>query len=301
MNNTVSVAGGKLLVNSDLDGALDVIAEAGFSVIDFWLCSYCKGADAPMKAKNWEEWLAGVGEEIAARGLSVGQVHAHWDHSHQIREDFTFEEPPEVVRRNFGAARMLGCTKLIFHPIQRWFRMPDESMRRPILDANVAWFASLLPEAEKTGVEIHIENLFDHKHVSVPGDPVFPFGQTEDLLYVADKLNHPLVKFCLDTGHANISGADIPAAIRAYGSRLGSLHLNDNYGKIAPIYEDVHLFPGLATIDWPAVFAALREVGYAGTLNMEPIAGLKKLPPELRVIHLRAARETVGTMEKLWG
>lgn len=301
MNNPVSVAGGKLISGASLGESLDIIAEAGFRVLDFWLCAYCKGADAPMRQENWRDWVREVDGMIRARGLTVGQVHAFWNHSHQIREDFTYEAPLGVVRRNFEATRMLGCDRLVFHPIQRWFRMPDEEMRRPILDANAAWFASLLPDAERTGVEIHIENLFDHKHAGTEGDPTFPFSTAEDVLYVTEKLDHPLVRVCLDTGHANISGQDIPAMIRAYGSRLGSLHLNDNYGKIGPIYEDVHLFPGYALLDWTEIFRALAEVGYAGTLNMEPIAALKTMPHEIRVIQLRAARETVEAMAKLWG
>lgn len=77
--------------------------------------------------------------------------------------------------------------------------------------------------------------------------------------------------------------------IRAYRGELATVHLNDNYGRIGPIYEDLHLFPGSGLLDWSAIFAALREIGFSGAYNMEPIAALKRQPDELRRISLRAA------------
>ena len=300
MKNIVSVAGGKMAKTSDLPECLDVIAEAGYKYIDFWLCSYSEAADSPMKQDNWKEWVEWVKNLLAERDLSVAQIHCHWRHRNQINEDFTYTFPNKAVRRNVEACRMLGCDRLIFHPIQRWFPFTDESMRRPILDANVEWFRSLLPLAEKFGVELHLENLFNHKHVGSPDDPIFPFSTVEDIMYVVNALDSPLVKVCLDTGHANINGLDVPGMILAFGDKLGSLHLNDNYGKIGPIYEDLHLFPGYAKIDWKSVFAALDKIGYTGSLNMEPGAELDRMPHAVRVIQLRAARETVEAMQDLY-
>ena len=289
-----------MAANTDLQTCFDTLREAGYRCMDFWLCKYCVGEDAPLAKKDWRQWVRDAAECAAESGLRVGQMHAHWDHPHQIHEDMTYDAPLDIHCQNIEAAAMMGCRRLIFHPIQRWFRMTDPAMRQQVLDINADWFSKLLPAAEQYGVELHLENLFDHKHVQQPGDPVFPFSTAEDLLYVVQKLNHPLVKICLDTGHANINSLDVPQMIRAFGRLLGSLHLNDNYGKIGPIYEDLHLFPGYGRLPWPQIMAALDEIGYADTLNMEPGGELKNLPRPLRAIQYRAALEMVETMQQLY-
>lgn len=97
------------------------------------------------------------------------------------------------------------------------------------------------------------------------------------------------VGLCLDTGHANIEAQDVPVMIRTLGHALKTVHLNDNYGRIGPIYEDLHLFPGYGSLNWPELLRALREVGFRGAINMEPIAELPKSTPAVRLLQLRAA------------
>ena len=84
--------------------------------------------------------------------------------------------------------------------------------------------------------------------------------------------------------------------IRLFGRDLATVHLNDNYGTIEPVYEDLHLFPGYGRIDWEPVLDALREVGFRGAFNMEPIGELKHVPDRIRRIQLRAAAETLRAL-----
>jgi len=52
-----------------------------------------------------------------------------------------------------------------------------------------------------------------------------------------------------------------------------TLHLNDNFGPTPPNYDiydgDLHLVPGLGTIDWVQVILALRAVDYHGPIFVE--------------------------------
>ena len=68
----------------------------------------------------------------------------------------------------------------------------------------------------------------------------------------------------LDVGHCNLHGKDPAAMIRHFGHRLHHLHLHDNDGR-----SDLHLPPGVGTIDWASVIRALKEVGYDGTITLE--------------------------------
>ena len=297
----LSYAPGNLCRAKELPELVDLIREAGFDTIDFWLFRYCETANAPMFEDNWRDFVTEARDIIDRAGVTVGQVHAWWDHPWQIAEDGSFDLPHEIFCRNIEACHMLGSDKLIFHPIQRWFRYTDAETRQAALDANAAWFAALLPTAEKFGVELLIENVFDYKHVERPGDLPFPCGSAEDILYIINKIGHPLMKTCLDTGHANISGQDVPRMIRLYGDKLAALHLQDNFGKITPVYEDMHMFPTHGRLPWDAIFAALRDIGYKGTINMEVSAELKRMPDPIRRIQLRAGYDILKTLNELYG
>ena len=296
MKYLLSASIAKLLKDHDLVSSLQLLHQAGFDAVDFPLTSYCEKPGDPMYQPDWRKWIAGVRSAVEANGLITGQVHAFWRLSSPVNEDCSCDPPQPVMHDNFEACRLLGCRRLIFHPCQRYFRMSDPAIRTKVLNANVEWFRQLLPTAEKFDVEIHIENLFDHKHVQQTGDPMITFSQAEDLLYLVRQLNHPLVRVCLDTGHAHISGQDIPRMIRLFASKLGSLHLNDNFGKIGPIYEDLHMFPGDGRIPWKDVFAALHEVGFDGPLNLEPHASLTGQAPNIQLIRLRAARDVTAAL-----
>lgn len=73
---------------------------------------------------------------------------------------------------------------------------------------------------------------------------------------------------CLDTFHLNIEEADLHAAIRLVGQRLASVDVADNN----------RLAPGLGALDWPAIVATLRDVGYEGALAVEFLPPLERTP-----------------------
>lgn len=86
---------------------------------------------------------------------------------------------------------------------------------------------------------------------------------------------------CLDTGHAAFAGIAADVALRAYGERLGHLHLKD----VDPVVlarvraERLDFWAALAAgafcplgggvVDFPAVAEALGATGYAGFATIE--------------------------------
>lgn len=301
MNRTTSVNLGCFLKNYNLADSLKMIRDCGFDGVDFSLWYYSQGDDAPMKKDNWREFVLEARRLLDENGLCVPQAHAHWRHEGQLQQDFSYALPGEIFARNIEACHMLGCDKLVFHPIQHFFPIENEAeTRRKVLDANVAWFSALIPVAEKFGVQLLIENLFDYRHVQSPDAPQIPMSRGEDLLYVIEKISHPLVQICLDTGHASIAGSSIPAMIRMWGDHLRALHLQDNYGKISPIYEDIHQFPGTCDIDWKEVFHALEETNCDASLNMEISARLDGQPYEIQKLRLNCGREVLLKMAEIY-
>ena len=81
--------------------------------------------------------------------------------------------------------------------------------------------------------------------------------------FVAE-VGSPAVKVQLDTFHMSIEESDPAAAIRATSRDLVNLHLADSNRRAV----------GDGRLDWPAILAALLEIGYQGPLTLEPA------PPE---------------------
>ncbi len=96
----------------------------------------------------------------------------------------------------------------------------------------------------------------------------------EDIDYFAAHTDPGCVSFCFDTAHTTLAGIDPAELIREYGSRIAFMHLKDvdTYAlSKAKGPEKMASFRALGhgTVDFPAVKAALEEVGYDGFLCVE--------------------------------
>lgn len=286
---STSIAG--LLRAISLDEALETAAQAGFEKLDFPLSVFSRPADSPLKGDSWMDWTLALRKKLDRMGLRVTQAHATWEQA--IDRELAWEPPYPVYRRTIAACRVLGCGRLVFHAPLYFFPMADQAARDRVTQWNIRWFRSLVPALEDYGVTAELENTFDYRRVQQPGFPPFTYTSARDMLELIQGIDSPRVRLCLDTGHANIAGQDVPAMIRAYGQNLQVLHLNDNFGLIGPVYEDLHLFPGHGNLNWSEIFRALREIGFSGTFNLEPVGALPTLSPAVRVLQLRSAREIV--------
>lgn len=116
---------------------------------------------------------------------------------------------------------------------------------------NIEYFESLssfIPQ----GVKLAIENM-ENK------DEIY---DSEDLKKIISSLSYK-AGICLDTGHANMTGVDIPQFIQDCAEHLIATHIADNDGT-----RDQHLLPGFGTIKWEEVIPAFKKF-YNGYLNYE--------------------------------
>jgi sugar phosphate isomerase/epimerase len=65
-----------------------------------------------------------------------------------------------------------------------------------------------------------------------------------------------------DVGHSFVAGEDPARAIRELGPHLSNIHLEDIKDRVHR-----HLLFGQGDVDFRAVFAALKEIGYTGDLT----------------------------------
>jgi D-psicose/D-tagatose/L-ribulose 3-epimerase len=82
---------------------------------------------------------------------------------------------------------------------------------------------------------------------------------SEGVAYVRE-VNKPNVKVMLDTFHMNIEENSISGAIRTAGPLLGHFHTGECNRKV----------PGKGRIPWREIGETLKDIGYDGSIVMEP-------------------------------
>ena len=87
---------------------------------------------------------------------------------------------------------------------------------------------------------------------------------------IMELTNPNYVSMAPDTGHIQLGGGDPVAIIRKYSHRLCYFHLKDVTGT----FERPNFGPNLrelgnGKVDFPAMMAFLKEIGYKGWLNVE--------------------------------
>jgi sugar phosphate isomerase/epimerase len=253
------------------------LAAAGFDGLDFDFYSRWGQVAASGQAEI-DRWADGLAASAAEAGLKWFLGHGPFFNVLGTRaEDDAGRRACSAALGVFGR---IGIPWMVLHP----GAAPgggDGSHRRAMIDGNAAFIRTLLGHCERVGVGIALEN--------VPPEAVpYRFAQLpQDLLELADAVNHPLVGLCWDTGHGRIMNVDQRAAVTAIGSRLKVLHLQENDGA-----GDDHMLPYASTrkgVDWAGLMAGLRDIGYSGALNYEVDAAFCRLPEELYDATLRHA------------
>ncbi|MEO8855005.1 MAG: sugar phosphate isomerase/epimerase [Ginsengibacter sp.] len=95
----------------------------------------------------------------------------------------------------------------------------------------------------------------------------------EDKLYPSPEVAYNLIKdkdarmgLCLDIGHAERAGVDLPKAVLKYNQRILDLHIKD-VTKAAQDGKAIEAGRGI--IDFPALVRALRKIKYPGHCGIE--------------------------------
>jgi sugar phosphate isomerase/epimerase len=109
-----------------------------------------------------------------------------------------------------------------------------------------------------------------------------------DGMQAASEIGAQNLKLLADTFHMNIEEADMPASLKAAGSRVGHVHLADTNRQA----------PGHGHLDVTAILRTLDEIGYQGYLSFEllplPTPG-QAIRDGMEAIH--AAIQTEQTIE----
>jgi sugar phosphate isomerase/epimerase len=163
---------------------------------------------------------------------------------------------PEI--RAGSVAELRRCLYKFAEVGAKWMNIhPDRNTpwypRSFYIDGNLQSLGELLPEVQKTGVGLMIENL--------PGD----YNSAPQLGELLDPM--PELGLHLDIGHAKLQVPQntTEEILQAYGRRLKHVHLHDNKGG----HADLHLPLGTGTVDLRRSLEALQACGYDGTITLE--------------------------------
>ena len=203
-----------------------------------------------------EKNLAAMAATSAAFGSMTGYV------TGTLTDDDGIEALLSSARRSIEAAAVLGCPRLNFHgtgldgrglPVR-----PVETVTGAMWARATVTLQRLAALGEREGRVFTLENL--NLAVDHPGTP---FARAEDTLALVSAVDSPGLRMNLDLYHAQIGEGNLIELCRACRPWIGEIQVADVPGRCQP---------GTGEINYPAVAAALREMGYDGTVALEAFA-----------------------------
>ena len=252
----ISVAGYGYIERLGADRSLQLVKEAGFDAMDYPL--YDERARGSFTIGRF----ATLADAISVRrraddlGVTIDQTHAPF--GYRADDGSTQEGILDEYKRAAEATAALGAKFMVVHPV-KFENCKFGYRREECFDLNLELFRRFAPILQGCGVIALLENMFikDEKEGFVRLVPTI-YSTGEELRRAADALGE-CFGICLDSGHALITGEDIPEMVRTIGPRLCALHLHDNTRE-----RDDHLPPYLGKLPFDSLLDTL-QFGEFGT------------------------------------
>jgi hydroxypyruvate isomerase len=217
------------------------IADLGFEAIEF-------GFPSHSDLSALEEARETLGLEIVLFNQDIPV----WDAAHrgyladpQRREEFhrKLDESLDLVRR-------LGVHKVM---LPAGAELPDagRQAQRACMVENLSYAA---PRAAEAGALLTVEVL------NPRDNPGYFLTSTEEACDIVREVDHPNVRYQLDTYHIRLMGGDPAEVIRRDRGWIGHIQLADFPGR----HE-----PGTGQTDFEAIEAAIQAAGYQGYIGLE--------------------------------
>lgn len=157
------------------------------------------------------------------------------------------------LRRSAEMLRYMGHKQLGGIIYSSWpGKLPFGEDKRRYLDRSIRSMREVMKVAEDLDVFFNVEvvNRFEQFLLNTAA---------EGVNYVR-RVGSPSCRVLLDTFHLNIEEENMGDAIVSTGARLGHFHIGETDRRP----------PGRGRMPWDEIFGALRKIGYAGAITMEP-------------------------------
>ena len=196
-------------------------------------------------------------------GIAISGVCSflYWPYAFSHNDEARRNKGVELARKMIHAAKLVGTENLLVVPGAVWAPwmpeyepVPNDVCDRRAKDA----VRKILPEAEKAGVYINIENIFANGYLFSPQEMIdFVDGFQSEAC--ADPLRH-----------GKYHALPIPEHwVPLLGKRIKNIHFKEWDKRMQEF--NLHTFRTLldGTTNWPAVIEALDKIDYRGYLTFE--------------------------------
>ena len=267
---------------------MPVMKAHGYDSIDYQGFGSIKNSPLyKMSDGELERYLTDMKDCAAVNGLGFHQLHGAWPHV----DDLTKEgraQTVEYFKKNIIGAKMLGCPRVVIHPLMPKLYLGEEFDEQEDFEINGMVLESLAPVARENGVTVCFENMPFPKHTS--------FSYVKQVKKLLTAINDEHIKACLDVGHFNAEKGNIYEAICLLGDHLSTLHVHDDrYG------QDRHLIPFQGETDWNGFVRGLKTISYQGVISLETRVQPQTPQPireEMELLLSRIARHLADAVEK---
>jgi sugar phosphate isomerase/epimerase len=234
---------------------------------------------------NWERARC----EVAASGMVIPML--------CCSPDFSQPDPQlarEEIEREKNWIRMAASLGAKYCRVLSGQRRPELTKERG-LDLVVHAIESCLPEAEKCGVTLILENHYKDDFWSFP-----EFAQKMDVFCeLVGRIRHPNFGVNYDPSNAILAGDDPLELLRRVKSRVVTMHASDRFlieGTIEDLRREEggaegyakrlrHGTIGRGLNDYDAIFRELRSVGFDGWVSIEDgVDGMEQLAESARFL-----------------
>ncbi|MGO0692639.1 sugar phosphate isomerase/epimerase family protein [Pseudomonas guariconensis] len=223
---------------------IESVREAGLRGIEWIYDLYGEGAN-PLETA---EGRAQLREALTAHEVSVVSICADYFMDCPLLRcsDIEHEALLERLRWLLGICPEMGVTRVVL-PFVDASSMRTEQEREQIIAA----LCKVLPEAERHGVELHLET-------DLAPQPFATF---------LSRLQHPLVLVNYDAGNSASLGYCPREEFAAYGARIGSFHIKDRRlgSSTVPL--------GQGDTDFAELLEQLRRFDYRGDFVLQVARG----------------------------
>ena len=250
----------KIEESDNLDKILEyarLCTKAGLRKLDF--LSSLEVADSIDFAKK-------IRDAFEKENIEIHQSHAPF-YRYKYKKGATLEDYKDKLYLSLEVASTLGAKHLVVHADE--YVIPQGGTYDSKAAENFTYdlIAPLVDRAEKRGVKIAIENLFEDRLYKEHPYSRFT-SDIDELLSIIERFEGR-VGCCWDFGHANVAfGENSFENFKKIFPYLTCTHVHDNYYGV-----DMHVLPTLGGTDFAPYVRYMKEVGYKGEFVYELVYG----------------------------
>jgi L-ribulose-5-phosphate 3-epimerase len=180
----------------------------------------------------------------------------HWEYPFSSADPAVVERSLEGARVSMHNAHLWGASTVLLVPAV----VNAQTTYKEAYERSQVTIRKLLPLADELNVTLALEEVWNK----------FLLSPLEFAHYI-DQYHSPRVRAYFDVGNVVLYGYP-QDWIRVLGKRIAKLHIKDFSFRRQPGTDNsvaAWVPLGEGDVDWIAVYAALRDVGYEGTATLE--------------------------------